>query len=830
MTVRRPAVRQTPVAWPARLGAALMGMALLVSAAPACRSSSTAQPVTQAQPGDAGPAAAMVGSQPSAQLPAAPGRWAPAHTEREPAGAGADEAHPVSGAHLADVDDCADCHLDIAAQWQASAHAFASFSNPIYRVSIEGFRAANGARASRFCGGCHDPALLIDGVLDAHAAEDTPAGAVGHAERAGGASEISVEIPVEIPAEIPADDARAHAGVSCRVCHGISEVRPDGNGSYTLAAEPIPLPRDGDADSLARHREVASRTRLGSDLCMPCHRSHLGPGSGHPDHLVGMDDVSDWQTSAFAHAGIGRVDEAIAKQTCIDCHMARVPAPRGDPAAKDGTVASHLFPGGHTWLAAMRADQGALAATQALLETAVSLDLTVSAMSPGGGYGGALRVGDTPAVASAADVDAVGLDMAVGLNIDVAIRNLGVGHRFPGGVRDAQDVWVEVEVREPSGRLLASSGLAHERDPDDREAHVLTAWVADGDGALLREREVHAFRAPVADHTVPARDVALVRYQLPLAPSPALEVYARLRHRTRSLAMQRAACQATRSERGRGFTRATERYRGVTLDPCEPQPITTLAEQRVWIDADGARRGRDDVDTRADGADARAAELTSSARPSWRRLYEHGLGWLRAPQEHIAVAGPSLRAALDQLPATATTERAMVSAALGRLAGRQGRTGESLEWYARADALTPGHPALAAGRAAALAQVWRWGEAATWWRRAAGRVPQNPRVQAALAQALGSLGHDAPALVAAQRGLAVIPRDAALLRSQALALAALGGDDAAAAMTAYDRHRSPDLATAVRFACAARDAACAREQPQVHIHPLVPARAPGRQK
>ena len=57
--------------------------------------------------------------------------------------------------------------------------------------------------ASRFCAGCHDVALLIDGAMSGDVA--------------------------------PADP-RGHGGITCRVCHGIESVHPDGNGSYELAA------------------------------------------------------------------------------------------------------------------------------------------------------------------------------------------------------------------------------------------------------------------------------------------------------------------------------------------------------------------------------------------------------------------------------------------------------------------------------------------------------------------------------------------------------------------------------------------------------------------
>src|SRR5262249_27549580 len=132
---------------------------------------------------------------------------------------------PGAGRTIASVEDCANCHADIAAQWRASAHAHASFDNPVYRVVVERFRKERDKPASRFCPGCHDVALLGDGAMDA---------------------------------EIDPTDARARAGVACGVCHGVTNTRPDGNGSFTLDVGDFPVPKPGNPQSIKRHKERAA--------------------------------------------------------------------------------------------------------------------------------------------------------------------------------------------------------------------------------------------------------------------------------------------------------------------------------------------------------------------------------------------------------------------------------------------------------------------------------------------------------------------------------------------------------------------------------------------
>lgn len=762
---------------------------------------------------------------PTTLLPAPAGRFGPAHTAlaASPSGTGA-----MDGRHLAQVDDCADCHPDVAAQWSGSVHAFASFNNPIYRVSIEGFRRRAGARASRFCAGCHDLALLVDGAMDApadHPAASSMPGAPGTG--VPGAPGTGPDDTGPDDAFGP-DDLRAHAGITCRMCHGVLSTTADGNGSYTLRPDPIPLPQEGDPASLARHRQAVRRSPLGNDLCMACHRSFLSTDTGNGHHLVGMDDSSDWQASAYTGSGTGRVDDPVPRADCISCHMPREPAPLGDAAARDGTVSSHRFPGGHTWLAAMRGDGAQLAQMQERLRGAISIDIAAAIDRQRG----------------TRTLPADGVPVSESMALDVVLRNRAVGHRFPGGVRDAQDTWIELTVRDARGALVAASGTAHERDAGDTEAHVLRSLVAGADGHILLAREVDTFRAPIVDHTIAARDVTVVRYLLDLpagVPEP-LAVHARLRHRSRNLTLQQAACAEARSARGRAFDRGARQWRGMSLDPCAPQPVTTMAEQRIWIGAGAA-------------AKAGNATNTSPAAPAWQRLYEHGLGWLHAVQERTDEARPSLLAALALLesadeaadtagradrvqpPAPAAPpapdeharNKAMVVTALGALAGRQGRTDEALGWLDRAEALVPGHAAVSAARGAALTRVWRWHEAIPPLRAAAAKAPLNSRAQALLAMALGSVGEHEQALIAAHRGLALAPRNEALLRVQALAAQALGSPDADAAMAAYARFRTPDPVLEVRFACTAQDPLCAREREPVHEHRLaLTPRARGR--
>jgi tetratricopeptide (TPR) repeat protein/nitrate/TMAO reductase-like tetraheme cytochrome c subunit len=667
----------------------------------------------------------------------------------------------TEGTQLSDVDSCATCHPDAAAHWGGSAHSFASFGNPIYRTNVELLRADLGHKNSRHCGGCHDMPLMTDGLMT----NNEP---------------------------IPADDLRAHSGVTCSLCHGIQSATKDGNGSYVWSRAPITAPTLGDATSIAAHKAQAS-AKAGTEMCVSCHRGFMSADMDMPVHLSGLDEPGMWRNSAWAGNGMGRVDK-VEKKNCIDCHMEREPATKDELGAKNGTIASHRFLGGHTWMASMRDDKDHLKRTQAKLEGVASIDVAGARTESAKGATWHLPADGAPVTPGSR------------MSIDVVLRNLLVGHRFPGGVLDIQDTWIEVEVFDAKGGRLAASGMAHEKDPDDQEAHVLQTLVVDEKGEVLVEHEMSKFRTQIATQTLAAREAQVTRYvfDVPATLAPAqlpLTVNARLRHRSRTLKMQATVCKTAMTDAGKAFLVGAKGARDVVLDPCKDQPITLIAQTAVQLGA-GAK--------------------ISTARPAWDRHYEHGMALVNTVTERLEEARHVLETALAGVPAATNPDgkraRAMVLVQLGWVASKQGRADDALAFVAEARALlpAPGPAVLDAIATDALARVWRWEEAIAPARACAERAPGNSQAWVMLARVLGSVGDDRGALEAATKGLEYAPRDQDLLRSQATALAALGHPLAKAALDSFERFRSPDQSADLRIQCAADNVRCARDRELGH--------------
>jgi tetratricopeptide (TPR) repeat protein len=669
-------------------------------------------------------------------------------------------AAPLDVSRLAKTEDCADCHSDVASHWMYSAHANASFDNPWYRASIDQFRAERSNEESRFCAGCHDPLLLVSGDIDR---------------------------------EVEPDNELAYAGITCLVCHSVESTRPDGNASFTLTNAPVLLPDPAKPEEIEAHRaRLTMKPLRTAALCGSCHRSFSGKAIGNENHLPGITDLGDWASSGFAGAVQDHLT-SVEQNSCQDCHMGTVPASDAEMAgAIDGTISSHRWAASHTAMAAQLPDTKHAQQARDSLEGAVVVDV------------GAVRAGPRRYVLPQESK----LRGGERLIFDVLLENEATGHRFPGGVRDMHDVWIEVEVRDAGGRLLA---VSRPDDDGNEDVFVLRATLLDAGANPEILHQVHRFAAPAFDRTLPAHDAQAVRYsmRLPRELDLPLQVQARVVHRKHSLQFQALACDASRTERGLGFAMGAEALGKVALDPCIEQPLTQVGSATVWMGRGASER------VRTGGA----------TRPTIERLLTQALALLHAKQEHVHVAKPSIDRALRlarEAGSPLLQARSLVLHA--RLSSMQGRPKEAVAFTQRAERLIGPSPVLDRLRGDAYARAWRWSAAAQAYQRVADAAPLDSRAWRDLARAYGSLSDDTNALAAAEAGLRLAPRDESLLRSRALALESLGRPGAEHAKERWLAHRAPDAQPQLLAACEKEHQRCLRDRQPIPHYTLLPPR------
>jgi tetratricopeptide (TPR) repeat protein len=419
-------------------------------------------------------------------------------------------------------DSCKRCHEDVYNQWFSSMHHFSSFNNQWYRKSIEYMQDSVGTKPSKWCGGCHDPAVLYAGLMD------TPIKQIVHTPP-------------------------AQAGLGCMMCHSIAQVKSTmGQADFyleypklhELAATENPAVRYLH-DFLVRlnpepHRRVFLKPFMKdqtAEFCSSCHKVHLDvPVNGYR-WIRGFNEYDNWQASGVSGQGARSFYYPKSPQMCADCHMPLIQSK--DSGNVNGYVHSHRFPGANTAVPTANGDEQQLKATEAFLKNG-ALTVDIFALSPEQATRKAVvtsenelsttfAIGEeseakvTPgAGGEAAPVTAPlnrvqpALRRGDTVRMDVVVRTKKVGHFFPGGTVDAYDTWLELKGTDDQGHVIFWSGKADDngKGPVDKGAHFYRSLQIDGHGNPINKRNAWATRAVVYVRLIPPGAADTVHYRV----------------------------------------------------------------------------------------------------------------------------------------------------------------------------------------------------------------------------------------------------------------------------------------------------------------------------
>ena len=542
-------------------------------------------------------------------------------------------ARTSSGGHIHPAelmrdDECAGCHLDAHAQWQFSAHRFASFNNPAYLFSVRNTRNSVLARddnvhAARFCAGCHDPVPLFSGRFDDPAFDDV-------------------------------HDPTAHAGITCVSCHAIEAIGSvRGNADFVIGVpERYPFSRSDDpvaswlngflikAKPALHKRTFLKPLHKSAEFCGTCHKVHLPVALNDYKWLRGQNHYDAFLLSGVSGHGVTSFYyPPKAEENCNGCHMPLLES--DDFAAKRNddtgalTVHGHHFPAANTALAHLLGfPESVNEAHREFLEGSLRVD--VFGVRAGAAIDAPLTAPlrpDVPALVPGSDYV-----------VEVVLRTLTLGHTFTQGTADSNEVWLEVTAMS-GDRLIGISGG---RDPGDGAvdpwSHFVNAYVLDRDGNRIDRRNAEDIFTPLYNHQLPpgAASVAHYRLTVPEDLDEPLVVTAQLHYRKFDTTYMRHF-------QGDAFA-------GNTL------PITTIASDEVAFPvAQSEPQGAPDI-------------------PVWQRWNDYGIGLLAKPDRG------ALRQAEAAFHQVANLGRAEGDLNLARVLIREGRLDEAGEALRRAAA------------------------------------------------------------------------------------------------------------------------------------------------
>lgn len=411
------------------------------------------------------------------------------------------------------AETCQRCHADVVAQWETSAHRFASFNNPFYEATLEDMRAnatesntwidkhietfpdigadGTGRAKSKWCSGCHDPALMLAGQMNQ-----------------------------------PVDRTRpeAQAGLTCLACHAIDRVHnATGNGNYNIADEQEDpyLFADAPTGSLGAFlhdaalkakptvhmRQMQKPIFNTSEFCATCHKVSLTVPVNNYRWLRGQNEYDNWHDSGISLNAARTFYLPPVKRVCQDCHMPPEPATLGDVSAKNGTVKSHRFTAVNTALPFLRGDTATVARIERFLRNE-KLRVEVFAAS----------ASSWTAPRMAIDESMPALPAGEQVMIDVVVRNQGVGHTFPGGTNDSNEGWLEFTVRNEAGITLAISGAIDPEGHLDPAAHTFKAVMVDRNSNPIHQRNAQDIYATVYTNVIGPGTADIAHYTFTVPP------------------------------------------------------------------------------------------------------------------------------------------------------------------------------------------------------------------------------------------------------------------------------------------------------------------------
>ena len=403
---------------------------------------------------------------------------------------------------------CEHCHEASYHQWRESAHSNANRA-PWYKRNVDLLGAEKGVEYERHCEGCHNPVAMVSGALTKGA---------------------------------PKNHSYDADGVTCMVCHSVQSVDARGTGSYVLGTPAVLVDETGapihrpvsDAEILAhldRHSAAVMKPFYRtSEFCAVCHKAALPRELNDYKWQRAMSPYDEWQNASFAKQSPLPFYVKPAVSTCQTCHMNREALEGRDPGAKKGMLASHRWLGANSLVPDYYKYPEQSAKIRAYLRNEVlNVDLFAIERSAPNTANSATEpeliapLGTQPFTISSGDK----------ITTSVVIQNKGAAHSLVPEQRDMYEAWVDFQVKDAQGKVLAESGALQTSRELDPSAHSFTNRLVNKAGTLNDLHQVWNNRVLAYNNTIQSGRSQLIRYSftVPAESRGPISVTATVRYR-----------------------------------------------------------------------------------------------------------------------------------------------------------------------------------------------------------------------------------------------------------------------------------------------------------
>lgn len=597
---------------------------------------------------------------------------------------------------------CVGCHQDTHAAWSESLHRNAA-REPFYRESADILLRTRGIEFTRHCESCHTPVALFSGALSKN----------GPRQQAPFTS---------------LDDE----GVTCTVCHSITEARLNGTGSFTIRRPALLAKEDGtpifgnftDEQILADipgHKRAVMRPLLRTpEFCATCHKVDAPPDLNGYKHMRGFSAYDEWQQSGASLESVSPYYRSEERVDCRGCHMPKIES-LNDRAAKNGVIASHQWLGANTAAPLFYGHMKQVKLIEEFLRSQViSADIFALKRE---------STGETlPEVTTGSQLT---LNPGEEITAEVVVANRKAAHSFAPEVRDLYEIWVAFEAVDDQGKPLMRSGFIKPDGMLDDSAHVYKAILLDEDARPITRHQIWLTNVVGYNNAIPAgrSDVVRFRFRLPKNWN---------RDNSRAITLRTTV----------NYRRFTQEYTNYVLKRQGRKltmPIVRMAESEVKIFPMSAR--------------ALSAKNRSTKNAQALRWNDYGIALLE--QAQYGPAAEAFRRAGELNP---SDPYPLVSAAIAemkteRFGPERNQLGKAAELLDAAMKLDPHNARARFIHALLLRSQKRSVEAAGELAKLAQEYPRDREVARQLGQTLYALGRIAEARVAFEAIINVDPTD-----------------------------------------------------------------------
>jgi len=377
-----------------------------------------------------------------------------------------------------DPETCGGCHSEILEQWRDSMHNLAH-RDPVYsRVAKflrKGLTEAGEIEEAESCVKCHTPVGYVTGF------------------------------PKKLSDDLSKTPEIAVQGIQCDYCHSAVDVSQMYNNGLVLSpgqGEDDPGVKYGPFDDSEPdfHQAAFSKLHTDSKVCGTCHNvKHVAFGTDLET------TYTEWEKSPYNDSDPGK------RVNCQDCHMRQRPGipatgttdrPDNPGAATDYSderphIFTHYFVGANSGVTAGFGNEEKADMARDRLKHAASVSLDLSRVSAG--------------------------------KVSVTVSNSGAGHSLPTGVGDLRQVWIELTLKDASGKTLFSTGILDQKKELGPDTVLFRTILGDGLGNpvlnLAKAREI------LSDTRIPAKASVTHAFELGSKPQKGQTIQARLLYR-----------------------------------------------------------------------------------------------------------------------------------------------------------------------------------------------------------------------------------------------------------------------------------------------------------